>query len=190
MENNNTVPQPPKDGHNTVYIKKSVLVVIGVIAFIALSLTLYTGYRLWTQNNKTTPKTAALPSPAATKIKEAGPEAPKVELLKQVPPTATENEKKNQEDLLMTNKRDTAIVFIGANCKTSPTVANLVGITKMKFNNEDEVKHTITIDAKHSYGIEPDTFLPVELTTFQKNKFYSYTCDNTPDTAGYIYIPQ
>lgn len=185
--------QPPlKHGDNTIYVKKSILLILGVIALITLVLTMYTGQRIWSQRTSTptpTPTTSPTPAVSVPKIKKVGPEAPKNELLKQVPTTTTKEQQSNRE-LLMTNKRDTAIVFINAQCATSPTVANLVDVSKLKISNEDTLKHTLIIDTQHTYTVEPKTILAVDLATFTKDTFYPYTCDEGKDISGYIYIPK
>ncbi len=176
-------------------IKKSVAIVF-FLGIIALNLTLFVMYQIFSdfsspgnnsdhnnKNQKTSEKKAN------GQAIEVGPDAPKIELLRILPPDITESERKKHEDFLKKNARETAIVFINRDCDSSPTVAKIVGVEIMKIINEDEVEHTITIADRQPIIVKPQIAYRIKVNTLEKNKLIPYTCDAKDNLSGYIYIP-
>ncbi|GIW61948.1 MAG: hypothetical protein KatS3mg089_0800 [Patescibacteria group bacterium] len=176
-------------------IKKSVAIVF-FLGIIALNLTLFVIYRIFSdfsspensidqnnQNQKTSEQKAN------GQAIEVGPAAPKIELLRVLPPDIPESERKKHEDFLRKNARETAIVFINRDCDSSPTVAKIVGVATMKFINEDKVEHTVTIAGKSTFTVKPGIPYLIKVNTLEKNKLIAYTCDKKDNLSGYIYIP-
>jgi hypothetical protein len=176
-------------------IKKSVAIVF-ILGIIALNLTLFVMYRIFSdfssqgnsidQNNQ---KQKTSEKKANGQVIEVGPAAPKIELLRVLPPDIPESERKKHEDFLRKNARETAIVFINRGCDTSPTVAKIVGVEIMKIINEDKVEHTITIADRQPIIVKPQIPYLIKVNTLEKNKLIPYSCDAKDNLSGYIYIP-
>ncbi|HVZ58856.1 MAG TPA: hypothetical protein VG935_03855 [Patescibacteria group bacterium] len=174
-----------------IRIKKTTIILVAVLAFIALNLTVYVGYKFLTIQKAIPASSSGRLIPSITpKITALGPEDPRSDLLRKVPDTATQKEKDAQEQLLLKNRRDTGLIFIEADCITNPPVANLVNTKVLKISNEDDVAHTIVFTKEKSYVIQPKAYISIPLTDFSKNHFYPYLCDNKTDIDGYMYISQ
>lgn len=193
-KNPDTNQLPAKREDNTIYIKKSVLVVIGIIAFIALSLTLYTGYRSFFKSSKSTiskNNPTPTPDPIVLKAKEVKQETPRAELIRGATNNATGQNNEQQLNLLKSNQRGTSNIFINKGCLTSPTVAQIIRPNSFYIQNDDTAAHTIQFidNAEWKYQVEGNKFQQVPTQQFTKGKFYQYTCDGKKETAGYIIIP-
>jgi len=177
--------------NGSFFVPRKVLVFVLLLGFVAINLTIYVGYKVFksatdTQNGIQKTK---ISNQAKTLGSEIGPEAPKIDLLRTLPIDASSDEKNKHEQFLKENARDTAIVFIGADCSSSPTVARIVGVNEMKFINEDSQDHTISIDKKKIITIKPNEPYVIMTSTFTKGVFHSYRCDASEEVAGYVYIP-
>lgn len=176
-------------------IKKSFAIVI-ILGIIALNLTLFVTYQIFSgfssqgsntnQSNKNQKTSEKKPN---EQFLEVGPEAPKIELLRVLPPDIPESERKKHEDFLRKNARETAIVFINRGCDSSPKVAKIVGVEIMKIINEDKVEHTITIGGRQPIIVKPQIPYKIKVNTLEKNKLIPYSCDAEDNLSGYIYIP-
>ncbi len=177
-------------------INKSVALVF-ILGIIALNLTIFVAYQLFnvfssqedTPNKKIENEKTTEEKLSTTNVGAVGPEAPKIELLRVLPPDISKSEREKHEDFLRKNARETAIVFINRGCDSSPTVAKIVGVEIMKFINEDEVEHTVTISGRSSFTLKPEIPYLIELKKLEKNKLIPYTCDQKDNLSGYIYIP-
>ncbi|MEK7605696.1 MAG: hypothetical protein AAB478_04235 [Patescibacteria group bacterium] len=190
MEEPTQAPSQSSLNHEdkTVYIKKSVLVALGIMLLIALGLTLYTGYRIFSSKNNLPTTT---PDLISSKIKKVEQETPKVRLIREIPTGAPGKDNEQQIALLTSNQRGTSSVFIGKNCSTSPTVAQIITPDSFYLQNDDATSHTLQFidNTQWKYSVEGNKFQKVTSQQFTKGKFYQYTCDGKKESAGYIIIP-
>lgn len=172
-----------------IRVKKIYLIPLLVLTFIAVNLTMYVGYVYFQKQNLMNKNPQDISGKSKNVSKNIGQEAPKGELLRDIPSDSTDKSKDEHQEFLKENLRDTAIVFIGRDCNSSPTVANIIGVETMKFINESDVPHTVKIKNDKEFTLKPNIPLSIKVTEFQKERFYSYSCD-TKELAGYFYIPQ
>lgn len=164
-------------------MRKNKSLLLNIVTVVMIVVAFVIGFRIY-QTSKEKPLVNSTPATSSNQTMSA-----EEKVLVTPPQTATEQEKKDYEQLVISLAKDAPIVDI-ANCIADPVVWRIKDKQAFTMKNSGDKEHRIIFYNQEAVVIPPKKEQEVEVNFQYGYGVYAYGCDNSPNPVGILLVTE